>query len=78
MSEGPSGADILIGLFMIFAGLCLSLLGGGCSLMMFSAIGTLQGGAILFLMLSLAVLAGGLGMIWIGFKMMTGRYRDGR
>lgn len=77
MSEGPSAGDVLLGLFMIAAGLCLTLVGGGCTLLMMSDLsGVMRGGdGIFFLLLSAGVLAGGLAMIWFGFKIMTGKYR---
>ena len=30
--ESPSAGDILIGIFFILCGLCLALLGGGCTI----------------------------------------------
>jgi len=78
MSGAPSGLDLLIGMFMILAGLCLALLGGGCTLLMLGSINELAGsGGGVLLLISLAVLGGGLGMMWIGFKLVTGRYRNG-
>jgi len=77
MSEGPSAGDILLGLFMIAAGLCLALVGGGCTLMLLSDLqGVMRGSdGLFFFLLSAGTLAGGLAMLWFGFKIMTGKYR---
>ncbi len=77
MSEGPSAGDILLGLFMIAAGLCLALVGGGCTLMLLSDMRGMMRGSdgLFFFLLSAGTLAGGLAMLWFGLKIMTGRYR---
>lgn len=76
MSEGPSAGEILIGIFVILFGLCITLAGGGCTVLI---LGTLNGTdwqeMSFFLLLSLAILALGLFLSWIGFKLLTGRYR---
>ena len=72
MSEGPSGGQILAGIFLILFGLCVTLLGGGCTIMWIYFIANGEtGGAFLFL-ISLAVLAGGLVTIWAGVKLLRG------
>jgi hypothetical protein len=78
MNEGPSVGDILIGIFIILFGLCLALTGGGCTVFIVGALGQQGGGnasVAALLLVSLAVLALGLFLTWIGFKMMTGRFR---
>ena len=75
MNEGPNTAGIIAGIFLILCGLCLTLLGGGCTLFMFSESAMLQGGGMLFLLLSLIILGGGVAMIWLGIKVMTGRFQ---
>ena len=72
---GPGAGQILVGIFLILFGLCVTLLGGGCTIMwvyvLFSEGGAFGGGILLFLV-SLAVLAGGLVTIWAGTKMFRG------
>jgi hypothetical protein len=70
MSEGPGAGQVLIGIFLILFGLCITLVGGGCTIMwiMFIANGDTSG-AFLFL-ISLVVLAGGLVTVWAGVKML--------
>jgi hypothetical protein len=77
MSEGPSVGDILIGLFIILFGLCITLLGGGCTILLAGYLGqgSTDSSLAALLLVSLAVLALGLFLTWVGFKMMTGRYR---
>lgn len=74
MNHGPGTAGIIAGIFLILCGLCLTLLGGGCTLLMFSESTMLQGGGMPFLLLSLIILGGGVAMIWLGIKVMTGRF----
>jgi hypothetical protein len=75
--EGPRTADILVGLFMLVAGLCITLLGGGCTLLMLTEMRSSYGGDMGgMLLLSLVILAGGIGMLWVGFKLLTGKYRS--
>lgn len=81
MSEGPSTGDIIIGLFIILFGLCIGLVGGGCTVLLITSVGGGGWGmgagssGVLLLLVSLATLALGLFLVWIGFKMMSGRYR---
>jgi cation transporter-like permease len=82
MNEGPSVGDILIGIFVILFGLCIAFAGGGCTVMLVGGIAGPGGGwgpdygiAALLLVVSLAILALGAFLIWVGFKLMTGRYR---
>ena len=79
MSEsGPSGGTILAALFMIVAGLCLALLGGGCTFVLLSEYSVMPTGGgtqmLPLLLISLVVLAGGLGMIWVAVKLLRGGY----
>ena len=75
--EGPSAGSILVGLFMLVAGLCITLLGGGCTLLMLSELNSPYGGGMGgLILLSLVIFAGGLGMLWVGFKLLTGKYRS--
>ena len=73
MNDGPGTASIIAGIFLILCGLCLTLLGGGCTVVMFSE-SMIQGGGMPFLLLALVILGGGVAMIWLGIKVMTGRF----
>jgi hypothetical protein len=76
MSEGPDVGGILIGIFVILFGLCITLTGGFCSVMLVGSV--TQGdsaGMGGLLLVSLAVLALGLWLCWVGFKLLTGGYR---
>jgi hypothetical protein len=80
MSGGPNPGSILIGIFLIMCGLCLTLLGGGCTLLWLGQIGYMFGDGGLGLLLfavSVATLAGGVALIWLGIKMFAGDRRDG-
>jgi hypothetical protein len=74
MNEGPNTASIIAGIFLILCGLCLTLLGGGCTVVMFSE-SMMQGGGMVFVLLALITLGGGVAMIWLGVKVMTGRFQ---
>ena len=72
--EGPSTAQVLIGIFLVLFGVCITLAGGSCTLLWIIFVlgeGHADGG-MLFL-LSLAVLAGGLVTIWAGIKLVRGK-----
>ena len=77
MSEqGPGAAGIVAGIFLILAGLCLVLLGGGCSIFLVTLIGQSNGGdssVIPLLLLSVLILGGGIALIWLGVRLMSGR-----
>lgn len=78
MSEEPNVGEILIGIFVILFGLCIALVGGGCTVLLVSVLGEGSGGdgsVAALLLVSLAVLALGLFLTWVGIKLMTGRYR---
>lgn len=76
MSEGPNVGEVLIGIFVILFGLCIALAGGGCTVMILGSVNATDwSGMSFFLLLSLGVLALGLFLAWVGFKVMTGRYR---
>jgi hypothetical protein len=74
--EGLGAGTILLGIFLILFGLCLTLAGGGCTalwiIVMFND-GSVEGGGLL--LLSLAVLAAGLATLWVSVKMLSGKYR---
>jgi hypothetical protein len=74
VSEGASAGQILVGIFLILFGLCITLVGGGCTLMWiaFSLHDHSSDAALLFLV-SLATLAGGLVTVWAGVKMLRSK-----
>ena len=78
--EGPTAGQILLGLFMLLFGLCITLVGGGCTLLWLSEVTSYGGGLqnLLnpLLLLSIVTFAGGIGLLWIGFKLLTGKYRN--
>ena len=79
---GPGAGGIIAGIFVCLFGVCLLLLGGGCTILFLSeSSGLGAGGAVqampLFL-ISLAVLAAGVGLIWLGIKLMTGGFNKPR
>jgi hypothetical protein len=79
MSEASNAGAVIVGCFMVVVGLCLGLLGGGCSvLLLMSASAAASGGTGLagvapLLLISLAMLAGGGALAWVGIKLMTGK-----
>jgi hypothetical protein len=74
MSDGSSGGRIVAGIFIVLCGLCLALVGGGCTIFILGQ--RTYGDTGLFLLIALAVLALGLFLLWIGFKLLTNR--DGK
>jgi hypothetical protein len=85
MSEGggPGAGHILLGIFLCLFGLCITLLGGGCTIMWISmaAESSGYGGGLLALtnplfIISIAVLVGGVFTIWIGIKFLRGKFQS--
>ena len=81
MSGNPNPGSILAGIFLIMCGLCVTVLGGGCTIMWLSEIGSIfsgGGGGLFFFALSVATLIAGLSTIWLGIRMFRGDdRRDG-
>lgn len=78
MSDGPGAGTVIAGIFLILFGLCITLLGGGCTLMLLSvASGAQLTEAAPMLLVSLLVLGGGLTVIWAGIRLMRGPSRNG-
>lgn len=76
MSDGPNVGDILIGIFVILFGLCITLAGGGCTVLLLGELNSSGSQGLGFLLLiSLGLLALGLFVTWVGFKLASGRYR---
>jgi hypothetical protein len=78
MSEGPDPATILVGIFLIVAGGCIALAGGGCTLFWLGNIGELFRGpdsSLGFLLLAASLVALGIGgfMVRGGMKLMGRR-----
>lgn len=81
MSEGPTTGQKLLGVFMILFGLCILLLGGGCTILWLSELsspyGSPMGGlANPLLWISIVTFAGGVVCVWVGGKLATGKYRE--
>jgi hypothetical protein len=77
MSEVPGGGRVILGIFMVLFGLCIALVGGGCTFLWLTVFITgnsadRRDGAFLFL-LSLAALAGGVISLWTGIKMVRNK-----
>jgi hypothetical protein len=72
MSEGPNPAMVLIGVFMIVAGVCIALVGGGCTIFLIGDMLSYGRSGGLFPFFALSLLGLGLGgfMIWAGIKVM--------
>jgi hypothetical protein len=82
--EGPGAGAILIGIFLILFGICLSLLGGGCAAMWIAELvgaGTVTGTAsgistvVTVLTISLVTLSAGVLLIRFSIRMLSGKYR---
>ena len=75
---GPSTGATAAGIFLILFGLCLTLFGGGCSLMLIAEPGSVidsgQYSYTPFFIVALALLGAGLALIWIGVKLMRGGF----
>lgn len=73
---GPGAGNIIAGIFLILFGLCLTLLGGGCTLLWISEMGPSYGGteALPLLLVSIAILGAGVVLIWVGAKLMRGGF----
>jgi hypothetical protein len=70
----PSGrtGNRIAGLFLILFAILLILAGGGCTVALF-AMGTTSD-TIPLILISLAVLGGGVTAMWFGVRLMLGRY----
>lgn len=76
MSDRPDPGMVLIGIFLIMAGVCVTLVGGGCTIWLLTAIlsyGERGGGG--FLAISLCTLAFGIFLVWGGLRLL--KPRDG-
>ena len=74
MSDGPSPGNVIAGVFLILFGLCITLLGGGCTLLVLAEFRPgADSGMLFFLALSLVILGGGVSLLWVGFRLVTGK-----
>lgn len=75
MSNGNNAGNVIAGIFLLLLGLCVTLLGGGCTvLMLYEFESMVSGGGGVLLLISLAILASGLGLLYIAFRLMTGGF----
>ena len=73
--RGPSIGNVLAGIFLVLLALCLIFAGGGCTLMLVPELFRSSSGAMLpFLVISLAILGGGLAAMWFGVRLIAGKY----
>ena len=77
MSEGPSPGATLIGLFLLMAGVCLLVLGGGCTIGALSEMASRatshESFAELVLAIALVMLGTGGLMLWGGVRLLKSR-----
>jgi hypothetical protein len=78
--DGPDAGGIIAGIFLILFGLCLTLLGGGCTAMFFFSAGGIGSSSEMWTMMPLVLIAlitlgAGIALIWLGIKLMTGGFR---
>ena len=78
--RGPGAGNIIAGIFLILFGLCLTLLGGGCTVLWIGALasaGGTSGGELYsaapLVLVSIVTLGAGIALIWLGAKLMSGR-----
>ena len=75
MSKGPNVGLVLVGLFVLLFGLCITLVGGACTIVLLASLGQAgNSGLGAFLLLSLACLGFGLLVLWGGYKVMKAGY----
>ena len=76
MSEqGPNVGLVLVGIFVILFGLCIALVGGGCTLFLLASAGQGFGADFaMFLLISLVVFGVGALILWGGFKVVKAGY----
>ena len=76
--KGPDAGSIVAGIFLLLFGLCITLLGGGCTIMWLGSLSNLSSpggsGMLPLFLLSLVTLGAGLALIWLGIKLMTGGF----
>jgi hypothetical protein len=78
VSEGPTPGQIVGGIFLILFALCIILVGGGCTLLWLSEMGSPGMGGLLnpLFLVSLVTLGAGIVTLWVGVKILLGKYRN--
>jgi len=79
--EPPRTGQKLLGVFMVLFGLCITLLGGGCTILWLSELNSPYGGGMggianPLLWISIITFAGGVVCLWVGGKLAAGKYRE--
>ena len=76
--KGPDAGSIVAGIFLVLFGLCITLLGGACTLMFVGSFSTMSGadygGMTPLFLISLVTLGAGISMIWLGVKLLRGGF----
>lgn len=78
--QGPNVGLVLIGIFVLLFGLCITLVGGGCTILLLTmGSGGIGGGGVggeflTFLTISLVVLGVGGLILWGGIKVVKAGY----
>lgn len=70
--EGPSAGGVIVGCFLLLMGLCLVFLGGGCTLMILGSLRVPHLGDLIFMLIPIGFLVGGLKMIQAGLRSLGG------
>lgn len=77
MSQGPDPGSVLVGIFLILFGICMALVGGGCTIFLVASLGEMihyDGGlGIFLLLLSVCALAIGVFIVRAGIGMLGPR-----
>ena len=78
--KGPGPGGFVAGIFLILFGLCLTLLGGGCTTSILLSLPMISGGVggydwIPYFLMSLVTLGAGVSLIWLAVKLMSGDFR---
>jgi hypothetical protein len=75
--KGPGAGNIVAGIFLLLFGLCIALVGGGCTILFigsFSSMGSSPYEATPLFLISLVTLGAGVSLIWLGVKLMSGGF----
>ena len=77
-NRGPTPGAIVAGIFLILFGLCITLVGGGCTFMWLGSLSSMGASDsttfVPLLLISLVTLGAGLSLIWLAVKLMTGGF----
>ena len=79
-NPGPDAGGVIAGIFVILFGLCLTLLGGGCTALFLSSVFDTTAPGVAYevlplFLIALITLGAGIALIWLGIKLMTGGFR---